>query len=96
LASFNLLAATLYVSLGVGCGKDCTITATVLTNGLVQLNLVFEFKGEVIDGVKIPSHSERSQSVFRPGTVPADWRVCFFQRDSTWRWQFDRSSYHEV
>jgi hypothetical protein len=65
----------------VGWGKDCTITATVLTNGLVQLNLVYESKGEVIDGVKTLSHSQRSQSAFRPGKVPADWRVCFFPKD---------------
>ena len=51
----------------VGWGKDCTITATVLTNGLVQMNLVYESKGEVIDGVKTQSHSERSQLVFKPG-----------------------------
>ena len=49
----------------VGSGKDCTFTATVLTNGLVQLNLLYEWQGEVIDGVKTQSHSERS-FVFRP------------------------------
>jgi hypothetical protein len=63
----------------IGRGKDCTITATVLTNGLVQMNLVYEFKGEVIGGVKIQSHSERSQSVFRPDMV-AGWRLCLFQK----------------
>ena len=58
----------------VGWGKDCTITATVLTNGLVRMNLVYESRGEVIDGVKTQSHSER-QFVFRPSTVPARWRL---------------------
>ena len=47
-------------------GTDCTITATMLTNGLIQLNLLYESKGEVIDGVKTQSHAERSQLVFRP------------------------------
>jgi hypothetical protein len=64
----------------VGWGKDCTITATVLTNGLVQMNLVCEFKGEVINGVRTQSHSERSQLVFRPGMVPAGWRLCLFPK----------------
>ena len=59
----------------LSAGKDCVITATVLTNGLVQLNLAYESRGEVIDGVKTQSHSERSQVVFRPATV-AGWRLC--------------------
>ena len=59
----------------VGWGKDCTITATVLTNGLVQLNLVYESKGGVIDGAKTQSHSGRSQLMFHPSTVPAGWRL---------------------
>ncbi|HEY5910827.1 MAG TPA: hypothetical protein VJA21_09515 [Verrucomicrobiae bacterium] len=64
----------------LGAGKDCTLTATVLTNGSVQLNLLYEFKGEIIDGVKTQSHSERSQSVFRPNSVPAGWRLCLFPK----------------
>ena len=64
----------------VGWGKDCIITATVLTNGLVQMNLVCESKGEVIDGVKTQPHFERSQSVFRPDSVPAGWRLCLFPK----------------
>ena len=64
----------------IGWGKDCTMTATVLTNGLVQMNLVYEFEGEVVDGVKTQSHSERSQLVFRPETVPARWRLCLFPK----------------
>ena len=64
----------------VGWGKDCTIAATVLTNGLVQMNLVYETKGEVIDGVKTQSHSERSQLVFRPDMVPAGCRLCLFPK----------------
>ena len=58
----------------IGGGKDCIITATVLTNGLVQLNLLYESKGEAIDGVKTSSYSER-QLVFRPSSVPARWRL---------------------
>src|SRR5215211_5946212 len=30
-----------------GWGKDCTVTATELTNGSVQLKLLYESKGEV-------------------------------------------------
>jgi len=62
----------------VGRGKDWTITATVLTNGLVQMNLLYESKGEVMDAVKTQSHSERSQLVFRPDMV-AGWRLCLPQ-----------------
>ena len=64
----------------LSAGKDCTITATVLTNGRVQMNLLYEFKGEIINGVKTQSHSERSQSVFRPESVPAGWRLCLFPK----------------
>lgn len=66
----------------VGWGQDCTITATVLTNGSVQLNLIYESEGEVIDGVKTQSHSERSQLILprklvpRPGGPDRGW-VCF-------------------
>lgn len=59
-------------------GQDCTLTAVVLTNGLVQLNLLYEFQGELVDGVRTPSQTERSQSVFRPDSVPARWRLCLF------------------
>jgi hypothetical protein len=55
----------------VGWGKDCTITATVLTNGLVQMNLLYESKGEVIDGVKTQSHSEQHQ--LRPFRLRPGW-----------------------
>jgi len=64
----------------LGAGKDCTITATRRTNGLTELNLLYEFKDEIIDGVKTPSHSERSQAVFRPDSVPAGWRLCLFPK----------------
>ncbi len=66
----------------VGWRKYCTVTATVLTNGSVQLNLLYESKGEVIDGVKTPSHSARSQSIIprklvpRPGGPDRGWS-CF-------------------
>jgi hypothetical protein len=64
----------------LGSGKNCTLTATLLTNGMVQLNVLYEFKGEIIDGVKTQSHSERSLSVFRPDSVPAGWRLCLFPK----------------
>ena len=54
----------------VGWGKVCTITATVLTNGSVQLSLLYESKGEVIDGVKTQSHSERTQFILPRKLVP--------------------------
>jgi hypothetical protein len=54
----------------VGWGKVCTITATALTNGSVQLDLLYESKGEVIDGVKTQSHSERSQLILPQKLVP--------------------------
>lgn len=63
----------------VGPGEDCTITATVLTNGLVQLSLLYESEGGVVGGVKTQPHSERSQLVFRPETVSDGWRLCLPQ-----------------
>ncbi len=46
-----------------GWGKDCTVTATVLTNDRVRLSLLYESRREVIDGVKVQPYSERSQVV---------------------------------
>jgi GNAT superfamily N-acetyltransferase len=53
----------------VGWGKDCTVTAIVLTNGSLQLNLLYESRGEVVDGVKTRPYSERSHSVLPAGLV---------------------------
>ena len=64
----------------LGAGKDCTLTATILTNGRVRLDLQYEFKGEIIDGVKTQSQSERAQVVFHPASVPARWRLCDFPK----------------
>jgi hypothetical protein len=63
----------------LGEGKDCTLTANVLTNGVVQLNVLYEFRGETIDGVKTQSHSEKSQSLYRPSSVEG-WRLCLFPK----------------
>jgi len=72
----------------VGWGKHCTITATVRTNGSVRMNLLYESKGEVIDGVKTQSHSERSQSVFPPGmlcqVIPGTQRLLTTPGDRGW------------
>jgi hypothetical protein len=53
----------------VGQGKACTITATVLANGSVQFNLLYESRGEIIDGVKTKPYSERSQVVLPPALL---------------------------
>jgi hypothetical protein len=50
----------------LGAGKSCTITASVLTNASVQFNLLYESRGEVIEGVEIQPYSERSQVVLTP------------------------------
>lgn len=50
-------------------GEDCTVTATMLTNGAMQLNLHYESRGEVVDGVKIQPHSEQSQVMLPPGLL---------------------------
>ena len=65
-----------------GWRKDCTITATALTNGSVRLDLLYESKGEVIDGVKTQFHSARSRMILprklvpRPGGPDRGW-ACF-------------------
>jgi hypothetical protein len=53
----------------VDSGKDCTFTAIVLTNGRVDLNMLYESRGEVLDGVKTESYSERSGTVLPPGLL---------------------------
>jgi hypothetical protein len=53
----------------VGWGKECTVTAIVLTNGSVQLNLLYKSRGEFIDGVKTQPYSERSQVVLPAGLL---------------------------
>ncbi len=63
----------------LAAGEYCTITATVLTNGSVQLNLLYESRGEAIEGVRTQPQSERSQLLFRPEMV-AGWRLCLPQR----------------
>ena len=60
--------------LRAGWGKECIITATALTNGLMQLHLRYESSGEVIDGEKTQSYSEQSRIVFRPGVKGP---ICF-------------------
>lgn len=59
----------------IGGGEDCIITATVLTNGLVQLDLLYESKGDVIDGMKTNPYPAQ-QLVFNPSKLPARWRLC--------------------
>ncbi len=62
----------------LGRGKNCTMTATLLTNGLVQMTFAWESKVKVIDGVKAEFQPERSQFVFRPAAVKG-WRICLPQ-----------------
>jgi hypothetical protein len=62
--------------LPLGGGRECTITVTVLTPGQAQMTLLYASPGGVIDGVRRPPHSQRSQLVFRPESVPAGWRIC--------------------
>ena len=57
---------------GVGWGKDCTITATVLTNGLVQLDVLYEFKGDVIDDLmRAQAYTIRAECLLANGHASA-------------------------
>src|SRR6185295_15034033 len=42
-------------------GKDCTITATPLTNGLLQMNVAYSAKEEVVKGETTHNFFQRSQ-----------------------------------
>ncbi len=55
--------------LRLDAGRDCTFTAVVLTNGRVDLNMLYESRGEVLDGVKTASYSERSGVVLPSGLL---------------------------
>jgi len=52
--------------LSLGPGKDCTITAAVLTNGIIQMNLAYESKEEIVEGKAVQAYSERSQFLLQP------------------------------
>src|SRR5688572_5973653 len=49
--------------ISVGRGKDCTVSATRLKNGSVELNVLYESTSEVIDGVRIQPYSEEKSGV---------------------------------
>ena len=51
----------------LGPGKDCTVTATVLTNGLLQMNLAYEAKVEKADGSRTNNFSQRSRFLLPAG-----------------------------
>lgn len=53
----------------VGSGRVCTFTAIVLTNGRLDLNMLYESRGEVIDDVKTKSYSKRSGTVLPSGLL---------------------------
>ena len=45
----------------LGDGKDCTVTGTPLTNGLLQMNVAYTAKEEVVKGQPTHNFSQRSQ-----------------------------------
>ena len=48
-------------------GKDCTVTATLLTNGLLQMNVVYHAKEEVVKGQTTHNFSQRSRFLLPVG-----------------------------
>jgi hypothetical protein len=51
----------------LGDGKDCTITATLLTNGLLQMDVAYTAKEEVVKGQTTHNFSQRSQFLLPVG-----------------------------
>ena len=51
----------------LGDGKDCTVTATLLTNGLLQMNVVYYAKEEVVKGQTTHNFSQRSRFLLPVG-----------------------------
>jgi hypothetical protein len=51
----------------LGDGKDCTITATPVTNGLLQMNVAYTAKEEVVKGQTIHNFSHRSRFLLPVG-----------------------------
>ena len=51
----------------LGDGKDCTITATPLTNGFLQMNVAYTAKEEVVKGQTTHNFAQRSQFLLPVG-----------------------------
>lgn len=62
----------------LGAGRECAITATILTNGLVQLDLVCEPPLAARAATNVPPRPDAVHAVFRPDSVSAGWRICLF------------------
>jgi len=53
--------------LSLGKGKDCTISATALTNDLLRMSLVYESANEIVDGTTAHNYTERSTFLLHRG-----------------------------
>ena len=53
--------------LSLGKGKDCTISATALTNDLLRLSLFYESSTEIVDGVAAQNYTEHSTFLLHRG-----------------------------
>ena len=53
--------------MSLGKGKDCTISATALTNDLLRMNLVYESANEIVDGTTTHNYTERSTFLLHRG-----------------------------
>ena len=51
----------------LGPGKDCIVTATMLTNGLLQMNLAYEAKDAKADGSRTNNYSQHSRFLLPAG-----------------------------
>jgi hypothetical protein len=53
--------------IALGDGRDCTITATPLTNGLLQMNVAYTAKEEVVKGQTTHNFSQRARFLLPVG-----------------------------
>jgi hypothetical protein len=66
LGEIQLIAGT-PKRVSLGTGKDCTISATALTNDLLRMSLVYESSNESVGGRTAENYTERSTFLLHRG-----------------------------
>ncbi len=61
------LTADMPKRVSLGKGKDCTISATALTNDILRMSLVYESSAESVDGRTANNYTERSTFLLHRG-----------------------------
>lgn len=57
-------------------GREISLTAAPLTNGLVRLDLDYQSQNELTSGTQPSGYTERKQLIFDPAKLTSGWRIC--------------------